>query len=57
MFGYHLPVVGVLGGIFYKKIVVPIGYVGQSKIKDTKKIDVSNLTSHLSYNYHTVASN
>jgi hypothetical protein len=31
--------------------------MGQSKIKYTKKVDVSTLTLRLSYNYHKVASN
>jgi hypothetical protein len=31
--------------------------VGQSKINNTKNVDVSTLTLHLSYNYHKVASN
>jgi hypothetical protein len=31
--------------------------MGQSKIKYTKKIVVSTLTLHLSYNYHKIASN
>jgi hypothetical protein len=31
--------------------------VGQSKIKYAKKVNVSTLTMHLSYNYHKVASN